>query len=47
MGEGEGESVFHGDRLPVWGDDRDLEMVGGDGHRTMCALRAAELCPWK
>ena len=35
MGSGEGELVFHGDRVSVREDEKVLEMDGGDGGTTM------------
>ena len=35
LGVGEGESVFNGDRVSVWGDETALEMDGSDGCTTM------------
>ena len=32
---GEGDLVFNGDRVPVWEDEKVLEMDGGDGCRTI------------
>ena len=32
-GGGDGESVFHGDRVSVWGDEEVLD--GGDGCTTI------------
>ena len=29
-----GESVFHGDRVSVWEDEKVQEMDGGDGFTT-------------
>ena len=34
LGEGEGESVFKGNRVSVW-DNKVLEMVSGDGCKTI------------
>ena len=34
-GEGDGESVFNGDRVSIWEDEKVLEMDGGDGRTTM------------
>ena len=33
--EGDGESVFHGDRVSVGEDEKVLEMDGGDGCTTV------------
>ena len=33
--EGDGESVFNGDRVSVWENEKVLEVDGGDGHTTM------------
>lgn len=30
-GEGHGELVFRADRVSVWGDEKALELDGGDG----------------
>ena len=35
LGEGDGESVFHGDRVSVGEDEKVLEMDGGDGCTTV------------
>lgn len=29
------ESVFHGDRVSVWEDEKVLETNGADGHRVL------------
>ena len=31
LGSGEGESVFNGDTVSAWGDEKVLEVNGGDG----------------
>ena len=51
VGEGLGSSVFQGDRVSVWEDEKVLEMDvggGGDGFpNNMNMLNATELCTLK
>ena len=51
VGEGLGSSVFQGDRVSVWEDEKVLEMdVGGGGDgcsNNMNMLNATELCTFK
>ena len=45
MGEGNGETVFHGDRVSVWEDEKVLKM-DGDGCITMRTCHRSEHFRW-
>ena len=44
IGGPEGQSVFHGDRVSVWGVEKVLEMMVGMVAQQYDVLNATELC---